>query len=360
MNLFFSYSRSQKKEVVDLVDFLSIYHKGWFDSKIEAGNEWWKEILSQIRNCDVFVFVLSDDSNQSKACLAELDYADRLGKHRVILQVDEIDPAFFPPALKGDNVTSYFSNDESRKNRLLRSLKEIEDKGLYVWDTKNYGDISEPTIPISELSLILTDIKSPEPLSVDEQEKLLNRIERLIAKKNEKLENIEKAIELFKKRDDVNYLVGKKMDGMLPLEKKEDPIPDPSNIEIKSFVLRDVVSGVERFTEDKEISSRLKNQYHNPSQVFGRWRRVKSIQNNQSLPVLLQEYIIFNNNYSFQLIQNNMQTNFGSFSFNQESLTIYFMNGMIDTRSFQCFRDELYIVQYMNNVAFTIDCYVRS
>ncbi len=369
MNLFFSYSRAQKEEVVDLVDFLSIYHTGWFDSKIGAGVEWWKEILSQIRNCDVFVFVLSDDSNQSKACKAELDYAQRLGKYMVVLQMDTIDPAFFPSSLKAGNVTSYLASESSRKNRLLRSLKEIEDSKKYIWDDSEYDKIVEPPMPISELSAILSEIETGEELSLDEQEKLLNRIERLLAKKEEKLENIIRALELFLNRDDINHIVGKKIDAMLLLFKLDpdpDPVPDPGidskplDNEFPNLVLRDVVSIIEQFTEDKNIGSRLRTQQHNPGFLFGSWRLVKYIQNGQNIPVRMQEIIIFNNNYSFQLIQNNLQTNYGSFMFNQEFLTITFWNGMIDTRSYQCFQTELYLVQYMNNVAFNVYCYTRS
>jgi hypothetical protein len=55
-----------------------------------------------------------------------------------------------------------------------------------------------------------------------------------------------------------------------------------------------------------------------------------------------------------------MQTNFGRFTFQGESLTITFFNGVIDTSSFQCLDNELYIVHYMNNMPFSIFCYQRS
>lgn len=366
MNLFFSYSRAQKDEVVDLVDFLSIYHEGWFDSKIGAGNEWWKEILSQIRNCDVFVFVLSEASNHSKACMAELKYANALGKHMVILQVDEIDPAFFPTSIKADNISPYFASEISRKNRLLRSLKEIEDSKIYIWDDMDYENIPLPSMPISELSAILSEIKAEEVLSLDEQEKLLNRIERLISKEEENPDLIQKGLKLFKKRIDINYLVGKKIDRLLISEEKPEPISDSESNTLDkqhrftSLVLRDVVSIVEKFTDDKNISSRLKTQQHNPNFLFGSWRLQKIIQNGQTIPPMVQELIIFNNNYAFQLIQNNLQANYGSFMYNQEFLTINFWNGMMDTRSYQCFQSELYLIQYMNNVAFNVYCYTRS
>ena len=86
---------------------------------------------------------------------------------------------------------------------------------------------------------------------------------------------------------------------------------------------------------------------------------LRSIQNNQFIPLMMEENIVFNNDFSFYLNQNYMQTNFGSFSFQNEFLTIYFMNGVWDTRCFQCFENELYIVQFMNTVAFNIVVYQR-
>lgn len=360
MHLFFSYSRQQEAEIKDLVDFLSIYHNCWFDSNIGAGNEWWKEILSQIRNCDVFVFLLSKDSETSKACLAELNYADALNKHMVILQVDEMNMSFIPPVLKDHNITPYLPSDSGRKNTLLRKLKQVEDSKVYEREKKDYDDIPEPKIPMSEISMIHTEVKSDRKLSIEEQRKILFQIERLVERKTEKYEHIEAILKEFLNRDDINYRIGKKIDALInsaPPNSKEDFNGPEMNYD--SGAMNDVLAMVEIAVGDTSIRDRLRDETHNPNFIFGRWKRVLSVQNNQSLPINVEEFIIFNNNYSFQLIQNGMQINYGGFSYNTEFLTINFINGMIDTRSFRCFQQELFIVQYMNYLPFNVDCYQR-
>lgn len=360
MHLFFSYSRQQEVEIKDLVDFLSIYHNCWFDSNIGAGNEWWKEILSQIRNCDVFVFLLSEDSNRSKPCLAELSYADALGKHMVILQVDKMNMNFIPPELKDNNITPYLPSDESRKNTLLRSLKQIEDSKVHLNKDADYDSVPEPKIPISELSMIHSELKSERKLSIDEQQKILFRIERLVERKTEKFENIELVLQEFLDRDDINYRVGKKIDALMNATEPDfENVADNFSINQEFGVVNDIGEMVAKATGDEALKGKLQKQIHNPAFLFGRWKRVLSVQNYQNLPINVEEYIIFNNNYSFQLIQNGMQVNFGSFAYNYEFLTINFVNGMIDTRSFRCFQQELYIVQYMNYLPFNIDRYQR-
>ncbi|WP_149274612.1 toll/interleukin-1 receptor domain-containing protein [Pareuzebyella sediminis] len=360
MHLFFSYSRQQEAEIKDLVDFLSIYHNCWFDSNIGAGNEWWKEILSQIRNCDVFVFLLSKDSNISKACKAELGYAEALNKHMVILQVEEINMSFILPVLKDNNITPYLPSDQGRKNSLLRNLKQIEDSKIYVRENTDYDAIPEPKIPMSEISMIHTEVKSDRKLSIEEQRKILFQIERLVEKKTEKFDNIQAILKEFLNRDDINYQIGKKIDALIstaePNSKENLNMPDTN---YDSGAMNDVLSMVEIAVGDKSIRQRLQDEIHNPNFIFGKWKRVLSVQNNQSLPINVEEYLIFNNNYSFQLIQNGMQITYGGFSYNAEFLTINFINGMIDTRSFRCFKQELFIVQYMNYLPFNVDCYQR-
>ncbi|MBT0608671.1 toll/interleukin-1 receptor domain-containing protein [Aequorivita echinoideorum] len=350
MNLFFSYSRKQTEEVVDLVDFLSIYHTCWFDSKIVAGAEWWKEILSQIRNCDVFIFVLSNDSNNSKACLAELQYAQNLGQYMVILKVDDLKEAFIPDFLKGKNITSYKPDDKARKNVLARILKGIEDRGDF--NVVLNLDAREPEIPFSELSLIHSQIRKENSISEAEQASLLFRIEKLMAAKDVEIEDIKILISDFQNRSDTTRIIFDKLNALLPSTKERAP-------EIQDRILNDILKNIATYSDDVQIQKRLANQYHTPNFLYGRWQRIRTVQNLQNVPVTPNEVIIFNNNFSFQVIRNNMQTNFGTFMFDMDYISITFINGMIDTRNYRCFANELHIVQYMNNLPFLIDCYKR-
>ena len=47
---------------------------------LHGGEKWWKRILQEIDRCEVFVFLISNRSLQSKACEAELRYAIEQGK----------------------------------------------------------------------------------------------------------------------------------------------------------------------------------------------------------------------------------------------------------------------------------------
>lgn len=84
--LFISYSRVDRPFTEQLVRQLRrAYDHVWFDESIHGGYEWWQEILDQIAACDIFVYLLSNDSVDSAYCQAELAEARRL--HKQILPV---------------------------------------------------------------------------------------------------------------------------------------------------------------------------------------------------------------------------------------------------------------------------------
>lgn len=89
---FLSYS-SQDRD--DLGDLLSALHRAdepvWFDEDLGGGEVWWQKILERIRECEVFLFALSDNSLQSRPCLAELRYAQALGKPVLPIQIGPVE-----------------------------------------------------------------------------------------------------------------------------------------------------------------------------------------------------------------------------------------------------------------------------
>ena len=79
--LFVSYSRNDQEQVATLIEDLEGFdHTAWMDKELTGGQDWWSEVLSQIRACDLFIFSVSHDSVTSEACLREYEYASRLGK----------------------------------------------------------------------------------------------------------------------------------------------------------------------------------------------------------------------------------------------------------------------------------------
>ncbi|MBC7872182.1 MAG: SUMF1/EgtB/PvdO family nonheme iron enzyme [Chitinophagaceae bacterium] len=92
MRLFISYARVDKPYSLQIVNLLDI-HEVWYDQRIYAGQQWWKEILRRLDWCEGFVYLMSPDSIASEYCRKEFELAQELGRHIfpvLILKIPEI------------------------------------------------------------------------------------------------------------------------------------------------------------------------------------------------------------------------------------------------------------------------------
>lgn len=80
MKLFVSYRSTDSTHVDPIVARLrSLGYEVWQDkTSIPPGQDWWEAICEGIVGCDVFLFMVSEESVKSFACLAELSYAHEL------------------------------------------------------------------------------------------------------------------------------------------------------------------------------------------------------------------------------------------------------------------------------------------
>lgn len=88
--IFISYSRVDIEITERLVDRLRRifgYEQVWYDDNLHGGDQWWLEIIRQIAVCDVFIYLLSNESVTSPYCLAEFEEARRLQKRIITVQV---------------------------------------------------------------------------------------------------------------------------------------------------------------------------------------------------------------------------------------------------------------------------------
>lgn len=86
--MFVSYSRRDKKAIKSLTEALqNAREQVWLDQELLGGDEWWRTILDQIRGCDVFIVALSRHYDESKACQAELRYAQDLKRPILPVQI---------------------------------------------------------------------------------------------------------------------------------------------------------------------------------------------------------------------------------------------------------------------------------
>ncbi|MCY3718734.1 MAG: YfbU family protein [Anaerolineaceae bacterium] len=89
--IFLSYSHSDS-DFVKLIEprIARIFGEGllWYDRSrdgLRGGQMWWNEIRTQIQYCQIFLFLLSDESAHSKWCTKELEEAALL--HKTIIPV---------------------------------------------------------------------------------------------------------------------------------------------------------------------------------------------------------------------------------------------------------------------------------
>ncbi len=78
--IFISYAHRNKDVVYPFIEALQEYYNVWFDDGIRYGREWEKEICSRIKNCTVFVYMITEESLASENCKDEIYMARDLGK----------------------------------------------------------------------------------------------------------------------------------------------------------------------------------------------------------------------------------------------------------------------------------------
>ena len=95
--IFISYSRSDR---LFLDTFLPLIRKVygndslWYDDDIHGGADWWGIILSEIGDCELFVYLISNESLESPYCQAELREALRLNKQILPVIVRRLKPPY--------------------------------------------------------------------------------------------------------------------------------------------------------------------------------------------------------------------------------------------------------------------------
>jgi hypothetical protein len=80
IKIFISYSRIDKPFLQGFVPIVDAEYSVWFDEQLLGGDDWWQEILHQINQCHIFIYLLSNESIQSPTCEKEYTEAKRLQK----------------------------------------------------------------------------------------------------------------------------------------------------------------------------------------------------------------------------------------------------------------------------------------
>ena len=141
-DVFISYSRRNYDAVMAIKKEIdsAVGTECWIDlNGIESGSERFEtDIIGGINACQVFLFMLSGESQQSEYALLELNFAKSKGKRIVLVNIDDckMTDAFFFKYSLSDTIAW---NNQPQHDKLLRDLRR--------WLSKGDGQPKQPAPP---------------------------------------------------------------------------------------------------------------------------------------------------------------------------------------------------------------------
>jgi hypothetical protein len=173
-NVFISYARQNKADVVQLVEHLNVLGcDTWMDSSLRGGQDWWEEILRRIADCEVFLAIVSGAVLNSVACAREFEWAEALGKP--VLPVSVESPSMALPARFMRRQIIDYSNPAERDRAALTLAGGLAT--LPPAPPLPEPLPEPPAAPLSYLTDLIDRVISPEPLGHDQQRHIIVELE---------------------------------------------------------------------------------------------------------------------------------------------------------------------------------------
>jgi hypothetical protein len=231
MKVFLSYSRSDASVAGAVAEDVRLMgHTVWYDREVAGGQVWWDAILRQIRECDLFVFILTPKSLESQACRAEYKYASRLPKKILpVLCHDGVKVNLLPTELSLIQYVDYRAQDKQAAYAMVRAFQDVPEA-----DPLPDPLPPEPPVPISYLGDLRAKIESDQEFTSVEQRDLLFEIKRRL-KDLESREDALDLLRLLRCREDLLASVADEIDAILDgssRERKHKPPEAPVLTEV--------------------------------------------------------------------------------------------------------------------------------
>ncbi len=218
-NIFISYNRDNEliAKVLDN-DIQALGHSVWFDQELSGGQAWWDQILASIRDCDVFVFVLSQKSLNSTACNREYGYASDLGKPVLPVMVSKgVSTNLLPPALSKIQFVDYQEQGRDAAFRLARALASVS-------TSESLPDPlpAPPGVPLSYLGSLTEQIGAAATLNYEEQSVLTVDLRKSL-RDPETMVDARALLKKFRRRRDLLATIADEIDELLASSHKTPP-----------------------------------------------------------------------------------------------------------------------------------------
>lgn len=226
MTIVVSHSSSDADAVRSLVQGLEgAGARVWLDQDLTGGQAWWTAILGQIRDCNVFVFALSESSLQSEACLLELTYARDLGLPILPVQLGDL-RGLRDHAIFAYQAIDYRNPTASAGIALVRGIHERERERQPLPEPLP----PPPPPPYEYLMLLGTAIHGRAALSPTEQESILLQLRQALrAEKNESVrQNVRTLLATLRERPEVTHRTATEITTLLDNGQPDQSVSTPA------------------------------------------------------------------------------------------------------------------------------------
>lgn len=220
--IFVSYSRNNLDTVKQLIDDLrAVGIDTWYDQTLTGGQNWWNDILANIRECEIFIFALSPQSWESEACRSELSYVSQLGKTILpVLVADGINLNLLPRPLHDIQIADYRRRDKDAAFALVKAINSVPPPAPLPNPLP-----TPPAVPVSYLSTLKEQIDSTGPLSAENQFRLIFELEAGPENGRSPAE-VRELLVALRRRDDLLAKYATRIDEVLSsMEPKAPPPP---------------------------------------------------------------------------------------------------------------------------------------
>jgi YVTN family beta-propeller protein len=267
MGVFISYASQDEDAVQALATDLRRAHQMvWFGQELHGGDTWWPTILQQIQNADVFVFALSNHSQRSKPCRAELEYARALRIPVLPVQIGPLDGLRLAP-IADLQIVDYRQRNADAALGLIAAVQDA---------TLRRGPLPEPLpdqppIPFEYLMRLGRAINAPQ-MNPSEQVGVLAQLRQELEDEDDAnaRRDIAMLLQNMRRRPDATYRSVSEIDALLttidqapPTEPQPPRQPLPPTKKQPSHHLR-------WQTERQDATG---TQVTRPTDLLGSWRR---------------------------------------------------------------------------------------
>lgn len=182
----------------------------WSDQRLPGARQWWADILTHIRLCQLFISVVTEKSLRSEACKRELSYAMSLGRRVLAVSLSPIGREEVPSYLEPWEIIDYSGRSlpaEAGKcvGKLAHSISELEKTPVPPLPDPLPEPPPMPPFFTEELAKYV--IAPLSQLSLADQYEMLGKAKRLVNDDEDDRLQLKETVDKLLQREDISWKV---------------------------------------------------------------------------------------------------------------------------------------------------------